>query len=150
MKKIALGLLILHFTVQGFAQITTLSKSNLGLSFSNPHNFIVFENKLYFATSDSFHGTELWVTDTTDSPQLLIDIEPGISSSDPRDFYVFNNKLYFSAQTIANGRELWAFDGTNLPKLVFDIYPGKGSSYPGYFAELNNKLYFSANDSVHG
>ncbi|MDH7447415.1 ELWxxDGT repeat protein [Aquimarina sp. 2201CG14-23] len=119
---------------------------------SYPRYLTVYNGKLYFSANDSSeNGTELWVTDGTETgTQLVKNINPNIYGSGyPLDITVFNNKLYFRAfdgiQT-----ELWESDGTEAgTKLAVDIFPG-GDSYPFGFIVFNSKLYFTANNGSSG
>jgi ELWxxDGT repeat protein len=129
---------------------------------SNPDNFTLFKNKLYFTADDSVNGTGIWVTDgTKNGTQLVADIvgdEP--YGPDPTNFVICNDKIYFIARDRINGVELWVTDGTtNGTQLVKDIFPGiyedyfgkfPNGSFPENLTVLNNKLYFTANDGVNG
>jgi ELWxxDGT repeat protein len=126
---------------------------------SFPNYLTAFNNKLYFAASDSVSGRELWVSDgTAAGTQLVKDINAGSNDSAPRpgnngtypfNFIELNNKLYFVADDGINGAELWVTDGTTAgTQLVTDIK--SGSSFPGYLTALNNKLFFVADDGVNG
>ncbi|MCK5877031.1 MAG: hypothetical protein KAG43_05300 [Candidatus Marithrix sp.] len=121
-----------------------------GSSGSSPHNFAVFNNKLYFQAKDD-NGKELWVYDGTNDPSMVKDINAS-GDSEPKDLTVFNNKLYFQANNGTNGLEMWVYDGTNDPSMVKDIRSGSGYAFitNAYFTEFNNKLYFGANDGING
>lgn len=52
---------------------------------SNPSNFVVYNNKLYFSAFDETNGNELWETDgTVHGTKLAVDIFPGSGSSFPK------------------------------------------------------------------
>lgn len=144
------------------AMVADIAPGNMG---SVPEHYYVFQGKLYFAANDGWwgpgaHGTELWVYDGTNPPEMVADINPhlddfgGIGSSYPRDFVEFNGKLYFSASDgdcpDCHGTELWVYDGENPPALVADIQPGNYGSYVADLVVFKNKLYFKANDGIHG
>jgi ELWxxDGT repeat protein len=129
---------------------------------SNPENFTLFKNKLYFTADDSVNGTGIWVSDgTKNGTQLVANIigdEP--YGPAPENFVICNDKIYFIARDRVNGAELWVTDGTeNGTQLVKDIFPGiyedyfgnfPNGSFPENLTVLNNKLYFTANDGVNG
>jgi ELWxxDGT repeat protein len=132
---------------------------DIEVDFSSDRKFAEFNNKLYFAAedlnnTDSFSGSELWVTDgTADGTQLLKDIAPGsrFFGSEPGYFSVFNNKLYFSANDGVNGRELWVTDGTESgTQLVADINPGNDGSYARDLKVIGDELFFTANNGTTG
>ena len=77
---------------------------NEGKQSSDPENFAVMDNILYFAASDGNtdnvldHGTELWRSDGTDGNTWMVkDINEGKQSSDPGNLIVMGSVLYFSA-----------------------------------------------------
>jgi ELWxxDGT repeat protein len=88
------------------------------------------------------------------TPQLVIDVNPGLTSATPLMLTVFNGKLYFSATDPTYGRELFVYNGVNTPSMVYNLYPGN----PGGLDNLigtnavawNNKLYFSGSDGSSG
>ena len=106
---------------------------------------VVFNNKRYFAATDSIHGTELWVTDGTEASTVMVkDILPGTESAAPNDFTILNNQLCFWV-----GYQLWASDGTEAgTTLIKDILPQNNNTltppfyYINHFITFNNKLYF--------
>lgn len=86
---------------------------------SNPQNFIVFKDLIFFSATDRHNDTELWYSDgTAAGTSRLKDINPSFSSA-PSDFVVFGNYLYFVADDWNNGRELWRTDGTPEETLLF-------------------------------
>ena len=76
---------------------------------SNPHDLIVFNDKLYFSANTAEHGSELWEFDAqTGEAQILTDIWAGPSDSDPFYMTLFNDKLYFAADDGNHGTEVWS------------------------------------------
>jgi ELWxxDGT repeat protein len=63
---------------------------------SSPHNFVVFNDILYFAANDGEHGVELWSFDGVEA-KMVMDINPGPNGSEVQELTVFNGALYFSA-----------------------------------------------------
>jgi ELWxxDGT repeat protein len=75
---------------------------------SQPNNFAVFNDKLYFSANDGVNGIELWVTDgTAAGTQLVTDINPGSDSSFVRDLKVIGDELFFAADNGTTGLELF-------------------------------------------
>ncbi|MFO7144159.1 hypothetical protein B9T16_22595 [Arthrospira sp. PCC 8006] len=125
---------------------------NPGTGNSNPSNFTVFNDTLYFTANDGTNGYELWKSDGTQAGTVLLkDINPGTGNSSPSNFTVFNDTLYFQANDGTNGTELWKSDGTEAGTvLVKDINPGTRNSFPSNFTVVNDTLYFSAYDDTKG
>jgi ELWxxDGT repeat protein len=103
-----------------------------------------YNNQFYFSATDSVHGHELWVIDSTGAyPRMVKDIYPG-GDSKPYFLAVFNNLLFFSAED-TNGRELWVTDGTAQGTQqmadIFNDLPHFGSS-PYGVVEYKGWLYF--------
>lgn len=121
---------------------------NPGSNVSEPKEYFVFNNKLYFAANNGVNGEELWVYDGVNAPEMLADLNP-TGSSYPSNFVNYNGKLYFAANDGQNGVELWMFDEVNSPQVLANINP-TGNSQPHGFSVLNGNLYFFANDGVTG
>ena len=47
---------------------------NSGSDNSNPNDFIVFNNELYFEADDGTNGNELWKYDGVNAPSMIADI----------------------------------------------------------------------------
>ena len=98
-------------TIQLLNQTTAMSSGIAGdLGSSSP----VVANGLYFFTSESSVGYELWATDGSVAGTYLVkDIYPGELSSSPRLLEARTGYILFSAESSqAEGRELWRSDGT--------------------------------------
>lgn len=122
MKKQLLTFLTLSFALFGFSQITLVKEINPGTGNGNPGNLFVFDNKIFMSADDSSgtntggtdFGTELWVSDGTESGTIFVkDLNPGSSNSSPNFWFVYNNNLYFSANGGA-GSVLHKTDGTEV------------------------------------
>jgi ELWxxDGT repeat protein len=122
------------------------------VSTSPANNFIEYNSKLYYNSTDATYGSELWAYDGTSSPYLVADINPGASSSLATPFALFKNILYLYADNGVNGLELWRYDGINSPTMVSDINPGAYGSILSNTppAIMNNVLYFIASTAAYG
>lgn len=119
-----------------------------------PTSFIEYNGKLYFGADNGTVGSELWVTDGTQTgTQLFKDLNPIVSawgiSGRPKWMKIYNGKLYFVANMggsdITIEQELWETDGTalgtNMIGPIVQISPGYVRQG---FTEYNGSLYFSA------
>jgi len=99
--------------------------------------FIAYDNKLYFAGSDSLHGTELWMYDGIHDPMMVADINRGKTSSTPRSFAIYNNGLYFTASDSATGAELYLL---GFPTGIIQV--SKAAHVHVYPVPANSVLHF--------
>jgi ELWxxDGT repeat protein len=122
------------------AGTTRVKDINPGLANSDPSNFYVYNNKLYFTANDGTNGTEVWVSDGTSGGTVMLkDINVGGNAS-ASGFTAHNGWLYFTANngSTVNGSELWRTDGTLAnTQIVEDINVGTSSSSPGSFVSLD-------------
>jgi ELWxxDGT repeat protein len=122
-----------------------------GPAHSNPADFIIFKNRLYFTAESADKNRELWTCDGISPPSMLIDINPDPQGPGPSSFFIFNDRLYFMADDGVHGQELWVYDGSGMPLLFADISIGEGDGLPWFSPVLlNGKMYFCANDGTHG
>ncbi|WP_027377945.1 T9SS type A sorting domain-containing protein [Kaistella palustris] len=123
-----------------------------GTGDSNPQNFKVYHNKLYFSANDGTHGREVWTSDGIESgTKLLKDINSGSGDA----FYgfnsgVYNGKLYFAASDGVNAGAMWVTDGTPGGTEPVKVFNTAGSSGVSGFVEVNGKMIVTANDGTHG
>jgi ELWxxDGT repeat protein len=94
--------------------LTLVKDINSGTDNSNPDNFILYNNKIYFTAYDAVHGEEIWSTDGTAAGTMLaVEAIPGAdpsSGNGPGILIAGNNgKLYFSVAGNA-----YISDGTTL------------------------------------
>lgn len=124
----------------------TVSQGN-----SNPDNFILYNDLVYFKARSASFGDELFVTDGTDAGTSLIkDIQEGSGNSNPFDMILFNDLIYFTANDGVNSSELWSSDGTTEgTNLVVDIRPGNAGN-PINKTIFGDKIIFTGNDGTNG
>ena len=89
-----------------------------GADGSDPEDFTVFNDKLYFKNNvvhPLYGDDELWVSDGTEEGTVLVqDIYPGKTGADVDHFCVVNNTLFFKADDSTHGSELWKLSSTNV------------------------------------
>ena len=121
----------------GTAAGTTIIKDiNVGStvsSSSNPANFTLFANQVFFTAGNGTdqQATELWKTDgSTTGTTLVKDINVTAgASSNPQNFNVLSpTTMLFSASDGINGNELWKTDGTSTGTVNVIDYPGTTNS----------------------
>lgn len=89
---------------------------------------------------DQEHGSELWISDGTESgTRLLKNIHPDNHSGGSLARR-FGEMIVFRAHSDENGLEPWVVDHEGLR--VIDIEPGEFSSSPNLFTEVNGFLLF--------
>lgn len=80
-----------------------------GSKASDPANFIIYKEKIYFTAKDSLYGNELWFTDgTIQGTQRVSDVIAGPGFSNPTGLIIgADEMLYFSSNDL-----LFRTDGT--------------------------------------
>ncbi len=106
---------------------------------------------IFFATTSSANGRELWISDgTATGTGILKDIHSsgsGLPNQPPG--IVVNDILYFAAnEGTSTGQELWKSDGTEAGTvLVKDIYSGNNFGFDSeYIVEFNGGVAFTGQD----
>jgi len=96
-----------------------LKDINEGNAHSNPEEFIVWGNELYFTAETSginSTGRELWRSNgTIAGTYLLKDISPGEASSAPEELTLVDNNLFFTAFDSTGYRQLWKIQEFIVP-----------------------------------
>ncbi len=138
----------------GTAEGTTLVKDIFPGSDSNgwygndsdPRDFAVANDTLFFSAADGVNGRELWKSDGTAAGTVLVKDIAADGSSDPQWLTNVNGTLYFSAGDSA-GRGLWKSDGTEagtvLVKAAGDLVPGASFATVANLTEVDGTLFFS-------
>ncbi|MCB0399686.1 MAG: T9SS type A sorting domain-containing protein [Winogradskyella sp.] len=128
----------------GATLVSDLNGNGVGY---NPKPLFVLNNKLIFRASSQTHGSELFVTDGTESgTTVLLDICPGPNGSDVSDnadFYAeLNGEIYFWAREASGPSSLWKTNGTpfGTVKVIDPVFAGGGTPMVTY----NGKIYFLA------
>lgn len=96
----------------------------VGSSPEAPKELINANGTLYFVANDGVSGTELWLSDGTNTgTKIAADINIGAAGSSPNNLFYSNGILYFSANDGSKGTELWAinFSPTVLPLKWLDF-----------------------------
>jgi ELWxxDGT repeat protein len=73
---------------------------------SEPADFTVLGDVLYFSADDGVHGRELWMIDADGDAELVADAFVGEASSDPGQLTVYNDELYVNGDRLANLADL--------------------------------------------
>ena len=92
MKKITM-ILTLLLTASLTAQTFEMVKDIHPTGGSNPNDFTELNGKLYFSASDDTNGSELWVTDGTESGTQMVKNISLSGGSYPR-YFKENSKNY--------------------------------------------------------
>lgn len=139
----------INSTASGSVLVTTFGGGN----YSNPSNYLIVGNKMYFTAGNtaSPNSKQLYSLQAgSSSPQLLSSTLYGVDS-----LTKFNNQIIFSASTTMADTYLYSepyiTDGTTAgTTIIKDIKPGTNGSGPnGYFLYMD-KIFFSADDGTHG
>ncbi len=145
---------------------------------SNPSNYTLYDDELYFSADDGEHGRELWKTDGTEQgtvmvknigiEQDLLPLPPPVPvSGNPHELTVYRDMLLFVANDIdylgdGRGVELWRTDGTEagteMVKNIAIENPDNPAEDPAIAVDsspheliiYNGELFFAATDGAFG
>jgi ELWxxDGT repeat protein len=108
-------------------------------------------DKVFLVADDGSNGTELWVSDGTETGTYMVkDINSGSGNSSPEKLTAVGDKLYFRATDAISGTELWVSDGTETGTYMVKDINEAGNSFPDYLTAMNGLLYFSAYGGTSG
>lgn len=106
------------------------------------------DGAVYFQSSDSEHGMELWRSDgTTEGTAQWAEVNPGPDGSYPDSLTPYQGGVILSAYEPVHGAELWWSEGGADTRLVRDIYAATKGSMPVPGLVLNGQLLFSAQEN---
>jgi ELWxxDGT repeat protein len=94
-----------------------------------PRYFTLYDNKLFFSSTDTISGIEIWHTNGIAAPSMVWDVNPGTPGSNARFFTLFNNALYFNA-----------FNDTTSGEELFKLSI-KPIDHPSGVSDLNKQQY---------
>lgn len=134
-------------TVGGTIRVGILGGSGIAA-----HNFVVVDNKLFFASgsTDVPYLNRLYMINAGSNTITLLNA----NLKDVESITKYNDKVVLHGtelETTSITRELYISDGTQAGTyLLKDIKPGIAGSDPTYFMFFQNKMYFTAEDGTSG
>lgn len=137
--RFSISICMLCSSIESAAQAFMVADIQQGTESSDPRNFIIFQEKLFFQGNPHFSNFEFWSYDG-------VDVQLELSLGDTiHDFSVvmYDGKLFMNIGDSLSGRELLSYDGTGI-QIEADINVGPSSSLPRDFVVFNGALYFSA------
>ncbi|MCY0998743.1 hypothetical protein OWM54_16510 [Myxococcus sp. MISCRS1] len=134
-------------TAAGTVLVEDVRAGNVG---SNPQNFAVLADTLFFAADDGTHGVELWDSDGTAArTRIFGDLELGPGGSFPQALTVVEDHLFFSADIRGRGQEPWVGNGFRVGTVpLTELAPGPRGSSPRSFRRSGWSVFFSAEDAT--
>ena len=123
---------------------------------SEPEEFFVHGNHLYFVAKHKDFGKELWRTDgTNEGTELFVDLDEGnfSSFSTTTACTAIDDVFFFVAapESLETGHELWQTDGTPEGTIMLaDLNEGTENAFPTNLTTLNNQLIFIADNGING
>ncbi len=128
--------------------------NNNNYDFSNaPSNLTAYNNKLYFAATDSY-GRELWQSDGSIGGTIIVPYSNGISlpayssylQYQDQPFAIAKNALFFAGYSAATGTELYKYNPSNTAGIVLvkDMATADVSSgiTTEFLRSMNDSIYF--------
>lgn len=143
-QLLATGRELFQFT-PGDSEITLAADINTNTVGSDPFGYTPYNGKLYFAATEVFSGTEIWVYDPiTGNTEILSDEEGNLN---PNGLMVVDDRLYFSGlhPTLGYGLLYYEEGATEIMATSY-ITP----SQIGHISEMmvhDGILYFRATDN---
>jgi ELWxxDGT repeat protein len=132
---------------------TTDGTSSIASINTSSTNYVVLNNKVYFAADNSNSNPmqdQLWQTDGTANGTSLVKTINPAGAAFIINMFVSGGKIYFGANDGINQNQLWVSDGTAAGTMMLKKLNPTGDSYPSNFITFNGKVYFSGDDGVNG
>ncbi len=135
------------------AQKVELLKEISAYEGSDPSNFTLFKDKVYFKALEKIasgaFGSALWVTDGTTNGTFKIKACAPSMPLSSQPFITTKNFMFFIGYDPVYGLEPWVTDGSiKGTKMIKDVNPG-GNSRVDELIAFQDKLYFNANDGIN-
>ncbi len=132
--------------------ITLVVDINSGTPHSNPVDFTVHNNVLYFSAETTALGRGLYkYTPATNALQRISDIIPRITTQSAKDqFGILGNKIFIATQGAGSDTRLAIYDIPTNSVSELDIYLMTSPLYAPfkYFHIYNNEIYFTGYDGT--
>ncbi|MFN0040815.1 MAG: LamG-like jellyroll fold domain-containing protein, partial [Burkholderiales bacterium] len=109
------------------------------LGFEDSQSSTRIGDRLFFRTSSTAEGSELWKVEN--GAATVLDVSPGTASSSPSNLVLVDKTLYFVA-TDLTGRFLWSYEATRLVPL--QKLAGQTFTAPAELINAGGVLAFSA------
>ena len=130
---------------------TTAGTSPIATMKVSTPNFVVLNNKVYFAgdlTNSLPVNDQLCQTDGTVSGTTLVKTINPTGPAHIFNLFSYGGKIYFGADDGVHNGQLWVSDGTAAGTTLLKIINSTTTAYPNYFFAYNGKVYFNAVDNV--
>ena len=126
----------------------TLLSVRSGSDSSNPENFTVFNDFVYFSANNGASGIELFRTNGLSSGTALVSDIHSSDDSNPNYFLEYRGELYFQARNATSGYELFKVDASNTVSIVEDFLTGATSFTPIPLVVYKDRLFMSGRSST--
>lgn len=127
---------------------TLLEDIDPGTASSDPDNFLVVDEQVWFSARGPSVGAELFVADGYGGASLVVDLRPGTASSSPTPFAALGSRLLFTATGADNTSRLWITDGraaNTVPIAALDVVRDPRDAIDRVQLEVGRRVYFAAN-----
>jgi ELWxxDGT repeat protein len=130
---------------------TTAGTSSIATIATTDVNYVVLNNKVYFAgdfTNPLPNNDQLCQTDGTASGTTLVKTINPTGPAHISNLFSYGGKIYFVADDGVHNGQLWVSDGTEAGTTLLKIIDSPTTPYPNNFVGYNGKVFFSAVDNV--
>ncbi len=140
--------------VEGLESRSLLSLTAIDFGATVASTPVAIGGELFFAATDSTHGTQLWESNGTASGTVrLTDGNDQFGGIVPSGLTAVGNTLYFAADNGSGGEQLWESNGTaGGTAMVTTGNDGTAGSgiYPSDLTNVNGTLFFVGYDANDG